>query len=812
MLVTNSDRIVERLSEQIARNQVVLFTGAGFSFGAQDASARDVPQVAQLKAEIWELLWSGEPVAADSTLANTYAAALAQAKNRLSVLLRERLRVSPASVSAEHLLWLSVPWRRAYTINIDDLESAAERRFVLPRGIRSVSATRGAVPLDAGNDLLYVHLNGTIEDVPDHVTFADPQYGARHLAENPLYEKLAADLVSYTVVFVGTQLQESLFWEYLALRDARGVRGTSEMRPRSYLVTPELPRDREVLLGSYNIEWVKATAVEFANEVLRRLEVASAVGHQRRMQAGAATGRVVLPRVSELASLPAAPGSEFLLGAQPEWSDLTDGRTVERQFENEIDVVGRHGCLLVTGTAGAGTSTVLKRLALRFAAEGRDTRWIDGTHGFNARELSRHLRDEDNSLVVVMDDADTFGVPLGELVSDVLRDQEELLLVLGMRATRVDRVLPGWQMDERRQEVNVPLLEDPDIDGLLAILDRHNRLGALRPMSAEQRRTELRHNCGRELLVAMIQATSGLRFEAKIASEYTDLDPLPRLLYGAAAIATELRIALTRDELLSASGEITNEALYAVDRLIARKLLVERPSGYEVRHRRIAELLVAGARNSGTLFGPYAGLTRAIAIRASPDKTRSRENRLLTALISHERVRRSFSMNDARRLYDSVEAPLATNYHFWLQRGSLEVENGSLPAARNYLQQAFAGGGDNDHRVHTEWAYYLIKSAYSDPRAANAAEQVAEGERILLDAIDRRGGSDPYSCHVYGSQMLAWLRRAPLGDSDRARKLEAVMRKVGEGRDAEPHVQDLQILHRDLENEWLLLAVQPEDR
>lgn len=183
------DQIVQRLGDQMARGEVILFTGAGFSHGATDRDGQPIPQVRQLKEEIWDLIWPGEPGVEESSLADTYAAALSEAGNRLAELMRSRLTVLPDSVTDAHRVWLSMPWRRAYTLNIDDLEAAASRAHDLPRRIRPVSGLVRSLPLGTGGDLLYVHLNGTLEDVPN-VTFTDPQYGRRQAEGSALYEQL----------------------------------------------------------------------------------------------------------------------------------------------------------------------------------------------------------------------------------------------------------------------------------------------------------------------------------------------------------------------------------------------------------------------------------------------------------------------------------------------------------------------------------------------------------------------------------------------------------------------------------------------
>jgi len=206
-------------------------------------------------------------------------------------------------------------------------------------------------------------------------------------------------------------------------------------------------------------------------------------------------------------------------------------------------------------------------------------------------------------------------------------------------------MMRGWKADNKlRREVTVPLLEDVDIGRLIETLDRHNQLGALKRLSSDMRVERIRQECGRELLVAMIEATSGERFETKAYDEFLDLVEEQRLVYAIVALASELRYALGRDEILMASADISNTGLYALERLVANRLVIQRGDGYMVRHRRIAEIVVKGMRGEAIVLAPYQGLVRAIAARHQPGRTRGREAKLVTTLISHARVLRFFSL------------------------------------------------------------------------------------------------------------------------------------------------------------------------
>jgi SIR2-like domain len=790
----------------MSRGEVVLFTGAGFSVGSLDRNGRPIPQVAELTSEIARLVWPDDDPDSELSLPDTYAAALREKRNQLADLIRERLTVDPQTVTPSQSLWFSMPWLRAYTLNIDDLESAATRVVSPPRRIESFSGLHGRLPLSTKEALLYVHLNGMLSDAPD-VTFTDPQYGRRHSEVNPLYEQLAADLVSYPVVFVGTELRESLFWRYLGLRDEKGDRGVKEMRPRSYLITPHLPKDRQHLLATYNIQLVKSTADQFAEEVLSQLEQSASDGFRSiRARQGLTAGRMILPSVSDLASQPSPPQSDYLWGAQPTWNDIRSGQAVERTFETSLPDLPESGCVIVTGTAGTGVSTTLMRLSLALAADG-DVRWLGPNHEFDARELSNFFKHHNEPLIVCADDADTFGRGLSDLVHDVVDEYTHVLLVIGLRAARLDQLLPAWRADGvRKVEITVPELEDVDIDLLLGSLSRHNKLGALKPLDPAERVEKLRYTCGRQLIVAMYEATHNDNFEHKLTQEGTSLPPEQRLIYAITCLASSLRFALTRDEILAAASDVSNTGLFALNRLAARGILTQKTNTYKARHRVIAELITDSLRKNGQLLPSYLGLTRTMAARYDPAKQKAREGKLLTALLGHRRIARNFEMSDARVIYNEVEEFCKDDYHFWLQRGSLEVQDGSLAYARPYLLSA-KDGGEHDHRVHTEWAYYLLKDAWKNPRRSDAAGQVAEAQEILLGRLEKCEGDDVYAWHVFGSQMLAWLRRSPLSSDVKQREFEAVKRRLEGAVRQHPTDRELRSLLQEIQGEWLSMAI-----
>lgn len=124
----------------MSRGEVILFTGAGFSLGAKDRAGQGIPSSRQLKREIWDLCYPGEAFDESCSLGDLYGAALSRRGADLETLIRRRLTVDPDTLPKYYDSFFNVPWMRCYTLNIDDLESAAARRIGVDRQPISISA------------------------------------------------------------------------------------------------------------------------------------------------------------------------------------------------------------------------------------------------------------------------------------------------------------------------------------------------------------------------------------------------------------------------------------------------------------------------------------------------------------------------------------------------------------------------------------------------------------------------------------------------------------------------------------------------
>ncbi|MHB8399575.1 MAG: P-loop NTPase, partial [Candidatus Limnocylindrales bacterium] len=623
---------IPHLRGQFAQARPVLFLGAGFSQGLRNVAGRDVPTGSGLTELIWQLCFPGAPFEPGTTLQDVFQEALLRRRRELKQLLEAELTIDVSSVEDWQRFVFSLPWYKVYTLNVDDMEAALARKFEFSRRIKTISAAdpTGGLADSLQPSLDVIHLNGTIADVPDRVTFSQTQYAERSVQADPWYSRLAAEMATQPFVFIGTRLDEAPLWQHIEMRRFRGLRHLRrEYRPRSYLVTPHLNRARQALLDEFHVLWVPMEAHQFARDVLSQLEPGISQGHDFVARVAAFGWPTKLIQVGELASTPQKP-TEFLGGVEPEWSDLQSGRAIPREGDDGLLSMAREHLgaragrrlAVITGTAGSGKSVGIRRAALALTADGYGVGWVGRDAPLTPRDIRRGMQEDSAPDVLCIDDADDYGSELAPIVLDVVSASRAPLVIVALRPTRIAQVLPQSRLpDVRIEEFTVPLLGDGDIDALLDVLTRENRLGILRGMGRKEQRSVFESKADRQLLVAMIEATSGERFEAKIFREYDELDPESQFVYACVATASTLGVSLSRQDLLVAAGDRSNEALERLSTLVRGHVLLAASHGVDLvraRHRAIADRLRQELQRRRALGEPMIALGRIAGSKVRP--------------------------------------------------------------------------------------------------------------------------------------------------------------------------------------------------
>ena len=808
---------IPHLRDQFANGSVVLFLGAGFSLEAKTMSGNDLPSARVLTEQLWNLCFPSETFDSTTQLQDIFETARNQNPKELTHLLRDSFTVDPDSCPEWYLRFLSMPWLRIYTLNVDDLVMKLLTTAPSSRRVRAVSATTERNVLFDDSHLSTIHLNGTLEDIPYEVTFSRSQYAQRS-GLDPAYAQLKNDLLFRPVVFVGASMDEGPMWQHLELRGPAGSRGERELRPRSYLVVPSLNRSKESLLARYNIAWLPMSAEEFEGSILSRMDEERATGHRllRQISDPTSSQRERFERVADLAAARNSAAEEYLLGAEPVWDDVTANRIANRTCFDELwdqlkklsasGTTGRF--FVITGTAGTGKSSALMSLAMRLEADGTPVAWLDASSYFSRFEFQKALANGPKFGALFVNDSDIYDARLSSMVRDALEHNPRLLFVCEARSGKVDRIVNKQELNEIESiEYTIPSLVDDDIDAILDVLDRERRLGQLKGMTRDERRVVFQRLAGRQLLVAMHIATHGKDFEDRAVDELKDMVPEQMFMYGLICVASAHRFTLRQEDVGIACSQGGTEWLQSLDALSRRKLILpHKHNSYRARHRVIAQFVYDYLVQAGKLHGVVGAIIQLSATKTTQySQNTSQYARMLRTFLNHNLMKRAVGLVQAREIYSDFQDALDWNYHFWLHRGALELETDNLDRAENFLNQA-KSINDHDVFIDNELAYLAFKKAIAQPTSEKSADLVEEAISTLNDVVNRRPDQMAHAYHIMGHQGLAWAR---VGVSDLEKKkelLEYLKRKVDRATTREP-TEIMRNLANDIQRELLTMAV-----
>jgi cold shock CspA family protein len=350
-------------------------------------------------------------------------------------------------------------------------------------------------------------------------------------------------------VFIGHSLQDPDLRAILLEMTTLG-----ESRPRYYTVVPQVDDIQRRFWETKKITALQGTFEEFLQTLDAKIPAAfrglavlinrPAFPISERFK----TRDAALSRASEqflqtdvdyvksVTSTETVTPSNFYKGINPGWSAIEQNLDVRRHLVDTVlsdhflinEAEHRRGLelILIKAHAGAGKSVLLRRIA-----------W-DAAHDYNLPCL--------------------FLRPYGVINTQALQElislcRERIYLFVDNAADRVREIQylarnigpEGKQLTvflaERTNEWNVscpvlaPLihtahelmyLSTMEVDSLLFLLEHHKALGTLEHLGMDARRSALSERAGRQLLVALHEATLGKPFEDIIEDEYRSILPL----------------------------------------------------------------------------------------------------------------------------------------------------------------------------------------------------------------------------------------------------------------------------------------------
>lgn len=474
----------------------VLFLGAGFSRGAINLENAPMKTAAEFASHL-----AGKVELPPDTPLDQSAEVYLMDLGHDALAEEVRNQFTAKEVTDTHKVIASLPWKRVYTTNYDDVyEDAMKRSGLAPR---PVVLSDDLQSIDLNSHGICIHINGAVSRLTkrsfeNEMKLTASSYAASEFSTSPWSRLFATDLQSATAVFfVGYSLAD------LDIR--RLLYASQQLQKKTWFITAPAPAKQHVALLSPfgTIAPIGADAFASLIPITQRTHN-TRVRRPFHFSAFRASSRPGHP-------LPATTDREafglLLFGQysveqvasavkfQPDHSYII-ARDALVTLWDAIESEAR--AVVVHSRIGNGKTLLVDALAAAAQDHGVQLFYLHKETQDAIAELDRICSLQERVALVIENYYDHY--PLLERLSHVGRDN--LTLILTARSSQHDvnvdkltRTLRKWDIHEH----DVNRLTDGDIQKLSAVLDHYGLWGTRSAESPDQKFQFIRKNCSAQL-------------------------------------------------------------------------------------------------------------------------------------------------------------------------------------------------------------------------------------------------------------------------------------------------------------------------
>ncbi|WP_454844822.1 SIR2 family NAD-dependent protein deacylase [Priestia megaterium] len=247
---------LERLIDKIRNNEVILWTGAGFSLYA------GMPNVGKIQDEILNSCTEEEKeylqrLSDLSDMTGNFVEMRNNSRNDLNRILTKLIDVDPISLSTHTLLTEIPQIDTIVTTNYDTLFEEAYGRSL------STIVQNSHIPYTDDRKVKLYKIHGDIKQ-PNTIIITKKDYTDFFRRENePIWNKIKSLIAEKTILFVGYSLSDQNI-DYLL---DNVIANLGDNMKESFLVTPHLPKHKISAFSQKKVEYIPMTGEELVQEI-----------------------------------------------------------------------------------------------------------------------------------------------------------------------------------------------------------------------------------------------------------------------------------------------------------------------------------------------------------------------------------------------------------------------------------------------------------------------------------------------------------------------------------------------------------------
>lgn len=693
-----------------------------------------------------------------------YASIKKEFHDEINEYLEDKFRYCKPSSAYKHIA--SFAWKRIYTTNIDDAFDVA-LKLHSPQNV-NICGMRSRYRSCSVNfsRLDFVKLHGSVDRLEDGVIFSPEQYA--HLSSEPHYWYVTLPQI-YTesmFLFIGTTLKEPAFAKVLAHYKAEFGRSSR----KQYLLVPSISRhQRNTLADQYNIECIDGTIEDFSAWLQREFPTGNSPENLYRannpylsdtiikkevklpaeslsvLNAVIPLGRAFFASIQDISQ--EAGEKRFYTGMKPTWEDIkSDIPAKLKIFDDFYNFVinnisnSSSSITVLTGPAGSGKTTTLMRTAYALSMESqKPIFWYN--EGAELSSLIRELNKLYDEYILFIHRISDYIDPLKILFHENALTKCH---IVGVERANIWR--KKCEAILLAKVMRISRLAKEDIQHILTKLQKYGRWIRLGTMSEAERINEFIVRADKQLLIALLEATSGKGFEEIIEDDYERLEsPAEKLLVNITGLYTLHDKKIRKSQALSALKKAYPSCFPPSLLKGLEGIIYEEHDRLFVRHPVYVEHLYDNAAKGAPVADAVRAVIESFSAYALPyaRSLPKGDYAVFKAIINHRFLRhRIGDFAEIESLFQSIGKQLEADGHYWLQYGLVLHAYGKYEDAQDKLDASIQVY-DQPYARHA-YGRVLLKLAMTTENTIKADKYFIEGKGILKLLDDDPNSRDDF--------------------------------------------------------------------
>lgn len=760
------NKIPRDLIEKIKDGNVILFLGAGASFDAKHPQGEQPPTGNQLANLIAEKFLGKEYLNCDLQ----YVSELAISETDLFTVQKFIADIFKDFKAAKHHLQIPLyHWHSIYTTNYDLIiedayDNNKNRQQILATFIKNGERINDKMVFS--NSLSYSKLHGSITEINDinlPLILTPDQYIDYKENRSRLFDRLKDDSYENPILFVGFSFAD------LDIRSAiKELDRVGSARPRSYMVGPKITDAEQRLWDQKKISSVKLSFKEFMEEldknisdnerILSSLKKTDKQSHPIESRFVSGTNepsdrlmefinREVEYIHKNLATKDTVP-QEFYKGYFEGWDAIIKEYDVQRNISEVIlsevflieeeERITNQELFLIKGNAGSGKTVLLHRIAWEASVSFEKLCLFHKTEiPLEYNRISELYQLVKERIYLFIDNAAEKTDDIDYILNKSRKDKIPLTIICAER-TNVWNIEGEKLFLHLTRSYTLGYLDDKEINNLIGLLKKYNSLGYLSSKDLEEQKEALSEKSGRELLVALYEATAGKPFPDIVMDEFNSIPSEEAqslylticMFHRIGTFARAGNISRLHNINFSYFKEKLFRPLESV--VYHHRNYIINDFVFTTRHQHIAELVFEQA-----LVNQDARYQKYIFIISKLDIDYESDYQVFLALTNARKLMDSFKDVEKIRNIYSVAYENVGGIPSLLQQESIfemRANGGSLEKAESLLKLASKKDPENTFISHSK-AVFLLRKAENSTQKLVINKYLSKAKQICKEII-----------------------------------------------------------------------------